>query len=71
MWLTRHMKSSSYKVVKGANRRKVIETNVLRLLERASDHAVYITTYAHYPATGQIERQSRKHPTAPDGPPNA
>ncbi len=43
-------------VLRGADRCKVMETVVLRLLERASDHAVYITYHAYYLATGQARR---------------
>jgi phosphate transport system protein len=43
-------------VLKGADRCKVMETVVLRLLERASDHAVYIASHAYYLVTGQTRR---------------
>jgi phosphate transport system protein len=43
-------------VLKGADRCKVMETVVLRLLERASDHAVYIASHAYYLITGQTRR---------------
>ncbi|NAZ33064.1 MAG: phosphate uptake regulator PhoU [Pyrobaculum sp.] len=43
-------------VLKGADRCKVMETVVLRLLERASDHAVYIAGHAYYLVTGQTRR---------------
>jgi Phosphate uptake regulator len=43
-------------VLKGADRCKVVETVVLRLLERASDHAVYIANHAYYLVTGQSRR---------------
>jgi len=43
-------------VLKGADRCKVVETVVLRLLERASDHAVYIANHAYYLVTGQTRR---------------
>ncbi|MEM1598521.1 phosphate uptake regulator PhoU [Pyrobaculum sp.] len=43
-------------VLKGADRCKVWETVVLRLLERASDHAVYIGNHAYYLVTGQVRR---------------
>jgi len=33
-----------------------METVVLRLLERASDHAVYIANHAYYLVTGQVKR---------------
>ena len=44
-------------VLKGADRCKVVEAVVLRLLERASDHAVYIASHAHYLVTGQTRRR--------------
>jgi phosphate transport system protein len=44
-------------VLKGADRCKVMETVVLRLLERASDHAVYIASHAYYLITGQTRRR--------------
>ncbi|ABL88674.1 phosphate uptake regulator, PhoU [Pyrobaculum islandicum DSM 4184] len=40
-------------VLKGADRCKVMETVILRLLERASDHAVYITNHVYYLITGK------------------
>jgi phosphate transport system protein len=43
-------------VLKGADRCKVMETVVLRLLERASDHAVYIASHAYYLVTGETRR---------------
>ncbi|AKT34187.1 Phosphate uptake regulator [Pyrobaculum sp. WP30] len=43
-------------VLKSADRCKVMETVVLRLLERASDHAVYIAGHAYYLVTGQTRR---------------
>jgi len=43
-------------VLKGADRCKVMETVVLRLLERASDHAVYIAGHAYYLVTGHTRR---------------
>ena len=43
-------------VLKGADRCKVMETVVLRLLERASDHAVYIASHAYYLVSGQTRR---------------
>jgi len=43
-------------VLRGADRCKVVETVVLRLLERASDHAVYIVNHAYYLVTGQTRR---------------
>ncbi|MGC9130467.1 MAG: phosphate signaling complex PhoU family protein [Pyrobaculum sp.] len=47
---------SLMEVLKGADRCKVMETVVLRLLERASDHAVYIANHAYYLVTGQVKR---------------
>ena len=47
---------SLVEVLKGADRCKVMETVVLRLLERASDHAVYIANHAYYLVTGQVKR---------------
>lgn len=44
-------------VLKGADRCKVMEAVVLRLLERASDHAVYIANHAYYLVTGQTRRR--------------
>jgi phosphate transport system protein len=44
-------------VLKGADRCKVVEAVVLRLLERASDHAVYIASHAYYLVTGQTRRR--------------
>jgi phosphate transport system protein len=44
-------------ILKGTDRCKVVETVVLRLLERASDHAVYITNHAYYLVTGQSRRR--------------
>ncbi|ABP50049.1 MAG: phosphate uptake regulator PhoU [Pyrobaculum sp.] len=43
-------------VLRGADRCKVAETVVLRLLERASDHAVYIANHAWYLVTGEVKR---------------
>lgn len=43
-------------VLSGADRCKVAETVVLRLLERASDHAVYIANHAWYLVTGEVKR---------------
>ncbi|MFP3199921.1 MAG: PhoU domain-containing protein [Thermoproteus sp.] len=40
-------------VLKGADRCRVVEAAVLRLLERASDHAVYIAGHAYHLVTGQ------------------
>ncbi|AAL63451.1 phosphate signaling complex PhoU family protein [Pyrobaculum aerophilum] len=48
--------SSLVDVLRGADRCKVMETVVLRLLERASDHAVYIANHAYYLVTGQVKR---------------
>jgi len=44
-------------VLRGADKCKVLETVVLRLLERASDHAVYIANHAYYLATGRTRRR--------------
>lgn len=48
--------SSLVDVLRGADRCKVMEMVVLRLLERASDHAVYIANHAYYLVTGQVKR---------------
>ncbi len=40
-------------MLKGADRCRVVEAAVLRLLERASDHAVYIAGHAYHLVTGQ------------------
>ncbi|MGC8994712.1 phosphate signaling complex PhoU family protein [Pyrobaculum sp.] len=52
----RAYEESLMEVLKGADRCKVMETVVLRLLERASDHAVYIANHAYYLVTGQVKR---------------
>ena len=44
-------------VFQGADRCKVVETVVLRLFERASDHAVYIGNHVFYFVTGKTRRR--------------
>lgn len=43
-------------VLRGSERCRVVEMVILRLLERASDHAVYIANHAYYLLTGQTRR---------------
>jgi phosphate transport system protein len=46
-------RSTLLEALKGADKCKIVETLVIRLLERAADHALHIAVYTNYVVTGE------------------